>query len=143
MLNIIWDDCTYKNVYNIELVEKLLKNHYKKFPKKYFLPSFIDNHDMDRFIFSCGNSFEKFKDAVNLQFKIDQPIIIYYGSEIGISQEKSMWDVKTHGDLQARKPMSFYYKDNQFYNLYKEVIEKKVQEHLKAMYLDKKIIINQ
>ncbi len=108
-------------------LNRYLKKHYSKFPKDYFLPTFLDNHDMDRFLFLCGNDKEKLKKAVKIQFSIDQPPIIYYGTEQAITQEKSIWDCTSHGDLQARKPMNWDNDDTELLNFYKKMIKYRIK----------------
>jgi len=105
--------------------EKNIKKHYKHFPKNYFLPTFLDNHDMDRFLFQCKDDKDKLKAAAEIQFSIDQPAIIYYGTETGMTQEKSIWDIKSHGDLQARQPMNWNKQDMDLFSFYKELIKKR------------------
>ena len=105
--------------------QKNIKKHYSHFPKDYFLPTFLDNHDMDRFLFYCGNDKDKLKNAAQNQFSINQPAIIYYGTEIGLTQEKSMWDIKSHGDLQARRPMNWETQDRELLDFYKKLIKLK------------------
>ena len=58
--------------YTAVLHEKLL-HHYRNFPDDYLLPDFIDNHDMSRFLFECGQNREKLKMALELQFSLSQP----------------------------------------------------------------------
>lgn len=108
-------------------LKKSLNHHYKKFPSNFFLPIFLDNHDMDRFLFQCNNNITLLKKAINLQFSIHQPKIIYYGTEQHISQQKSVWSTNHHGDLQARKPMPWtdQNEDNELYNFYRNIITKK------------------
>lgn len=102
-----------------------LENHYKKFPKNYFLPTFLDNHDMNRFLFECKNDKEKLRKAAKIQFSILQPQIIYYGTEIGMTQNKSIWNFLCNGDLQARKPMNWNNIDYELFNFYKKLIKEK------------------
>ena len=102
-----------------------LKSHYSYYAKDYFLPSFLDNHDMNRFLFDCKNNKEKLKRATEIQFSVDQPVIIYYGTESGMTQEKSMWEYKMHGDLQARMPMNWEKQDKKLFLFYKKLIEQK------------------
>ena len=45
-----------------------LDKHYTRYPKEFLLPTFLDNHDMDRFLFQCGNDKEKLKTAAAIQF---------------------------------------------------------------------------
>jgi glycosidase len=104
---------------------QLLTQHYARFPKTYYLPTFLDNHDMDRFIFQCGNDIQKLKIAATLQFNIPQPAIIYYGTEQGMTQTTSMWQIPRFGDLQARQPMNWEKHDSPLFQFYKELIHKK------------------
>lgn len=83
---------------------KKLRNHYGFYPKKFLLPSFLDNHDVDRFIYKCKD-IDKLKISAMIQFCLSEPCIIYYGTEAGLSQDKSIWAKKHHGDLQARMLM--------------------------------------
>jgi len=84
---------------------KKIKQHYRQFPKHFLLPTFLDNHDMNRFLFDVKGDKRKLKKATEAQFSINQPKIIYYGTEVGMSQKKDMKKFKSHGDLQARKKM--------------------------------------
>ena len=108
-----------------KIFEKQLKNHYVHFPENFLLPTFLDNHDMDRFFFECGNDQEKLKIAASIQFSIPQPAIIYYGTEIGMTQTKSMWTIPSNGDLQARQPMNWENQDPELLLFYKKLIKKK------------------
>ena len=107
------------------LLFKEIKRHYDYFPEGYFLPTFLDNHDMDRFLFECGNDKEKLKEAAKVQFMMDQPPIIYYGTEVGMTQSKSIWSFPTYGDLQARQPMKWQGQDVELLSFYKELINKR------------------
>jgi len=104
---------------------KEIKHHYSKYPNYYFLPTFLDNHDMNRFLFECGNNKEKMKQAAEIQFSIDQPAIIYYGTETGMTQKKSLWEFPAYGDIQARQPMNWEKQDMELRSFYKRIIEQK------------------
>ena len=104
---------------------KNIKRHFAHFSDSYSLPNFLDNHDMDRFLFQCGNDKEKLKVAAQIQFSLDQPSIIYYGTETGMTQTKSMWNIPLHGDLQARQPMNWKKQDTELVEFYKKLIEQK------------------
>lgn len=80
---------------------------------------------MNRFLFECKNNKDKLKKAIEIQFSIPQPPIIYYGTEIGMSQNKSMYSISSHGDLQARQPMKWDEIDYDLLNFYKKIIEKR------------------
>ncbi len=106
-------------------LRKQLNKHYAQFPEKFLLPTFLDNHDMDRFLFQCGNDKEKLKTAVSVQFSLPQPTIIYYGTETGMTQTISQGTIPANGDLQARQPMNWDAPDQELYLFYKKLIKKK------------------
>jgi cyclomaltodextrinase len=111
-----------------EKLIKLLENHYAHFPRKYFLPTFLDNHDMDRFLFLCGNDKEKLKMAAAIQFSLPQPAIIYYGTEGGMTQTILLWNVASNGDLHARQPMNWDTQDQDLLMFYKKLIQKRIKK---------------
>jgi glycosidase len=104
---------------------KQLHNHYAQFPDDFLLPTFLDNHDMDRFLFQCRNDKEKLKEAAAIQFALPQPAIIYYGTETGMTQATSQWSIPSNGDLQARQPMNWDTPDKDLCLCYKKLIQKK------------------
>ena len=104
---------------------KKISQHFQKYPTNYFLLTFLDNHDMNRFLFECKNNKEKLKEAVKIQFSINQPPIIYYGTEIGMTQKKSIWRFPSYGDLQVRQPMNWEMQNKELHKFYKELIEQK------------------
>jgi cyclomaltodextrinase len=112
-----------------EMTEKMLttklENHYAHFPRNFLLPTFLDNHDMNRFLFECGNDKEKLKTAASILFSLPHPTIIYYGTEVGMTQTTSQWDIPSNGDLQARQPMNWQTQDPELYSFYKKIIQKK------------------
>lgn len=86
--------------------EHFLKGHDLFFPNKEFLlPSFLDNHDMNRFLWSAGGDKRRLKLAALCQFTQTAPPIIYYGTEVGVTQER---DVRQGGFAileESRAPM--------------------------------------
>jgi len=67
--------------------------------------SFLDNHDMDRFLFIADNDPERLKLAALCQFTLSGPPVLYYGTEIGMSQHAASSDPGSGGDAQARLDM--------------------------------------
>lgn len=115
--------CSARNIRHARL---RLKRHFSKFPEDYLLASFLDNHDMDRFLFQCGNDKENLKMAAEIQFSLGQPAVIYYGTEVGMTQDYTMLSVP-NGDLLARQPMKWNKEeqDAELLEFYKEVIRKR------------------
>ncbi|HEY9616843.1 MAG TPA: glycoside hydrolase family 13 protein [Microcoleaceae cyanobacterium] len=63
-----------------------LAQHLAYFGTDLVLPSFLDNHDMNRFLWLVNGDRRRLKLAALCQFTLPQPPIIYYGTEVGLSQ---------------------------------------------------------
>ncbi|MBC7264938.1 MAG: glycoside hydrolase family 13 protein [Chloroflexi bacterium] len=81
--------------------------HHESYFADYFLrPTFLDNHDVDRFLWLAREDTRRLKLAALCQFTLPQPPIIYYGTEVGLSQERGIGmpnGREEHG--YARQPM--------------------------------------
>ncbi len=69
--------------------ESFRSRHAQAFPPEFIMPSFIDNHDMDRFLFQAGGDKEALRRVAALQMSLPNPPVIYYGTEVGITQAVS------------------------------------------------------
>lgn len=68
-------------------------------------PTFVDNHDMDRFLYAAGGNLEALRRAAAFQMRQPGPPIIYYGTEIGMSQRRGKGD--GFGLEVSREPMAW------------------------------------
>lgn len=94
---------------------RFVERHQAYFPPDFVRPTFLDNHDMDRFLFIAGNDTAALRRAAATQMRLPGPPIIYYGTEIGLSQHASkddgwgleasrapmIWDDRQDADLLA------------------------------------------
>ncbi|MFN9631525.1 MAG: alpha-amylase family glycosyl hydrolase [Cyanobacteriota bacterium] len=64
------------------------------------LPSFLDNRDMNRFLWLLGGDKQRLKLAAFRQFTLPLPPILYYGTEVGLSQRAGVGRLE-----EARLPM--------------------------------------
>lgn len=71
------------------------------FPASFTRPAFIDNHDMNRFLWAAGNDKHLLRMAAALLLAFGGTPIIYYGTEVGLSQPRA----KGHYREEARHPM--------------------------------------
>ncbi len=67
------------------------------------LPSFVDNHDMNRFLYLTGGEDRRLRLAALIQMTLPGQPIIYYGTEVGLSQNQSK--EAGEGADEARLPM--------------------------------------
>ena len=73
-----------------------------------FLPVlFLDNHDLDRFLFECKVKKARLEKALSFLFSFPYPRVIYYGTEALMTQHQSIHLPLPNADLQARQPMEW------------------------------------
>lgn len=65
---------------------EFLERHEAYFPPDFSRPSFLDNHDMNRFLWVVQGDKTLLKLAALCQFTLAGPPVIYYGTEAGLSQ---------------------------------------------------------
>ncbi len=90
------------------------------------LPTFLDNHDMKRFLYIAGEDKQKLRDAAELQFKLAGPPIIYYGTEIGMTE----FDTNDPHDrlVGCRAPMVWNHEqDREMFSFYQGLIRNRQQ----------------
>lgn len=100
--------------------DTFLRRHLAFFPADFAPPSFLDNHDMNRFLWVVGGDTRRLKLAALCQFTLPHPPIVYYGTEVGLSQSRDVRyaDGSGHpeesrlpmlwGDAQDRDLLGFY-----------------------------------
>lgn len=106
-----------------ENLESVLNRHFAGYPRDYYLATFLDNHDMSRFLFECNDDVDKLKAAAAIQFQIEHPVIIYYGTETGMTHKKPVVINQLHSDLEARQPMNWENPNLEVFNFYRELIK--------------------
>lgn len=81
----------------------------------FLLPSFLDNHDMNRFLWVAGGDQQRLRLAAGLMFALGGPPILYYGTEVGLSQPrpKGPWREEARhpmrwGDHQDQNLLAFF-----------------------------------
>jgi len=114
-----------------DVLQKTLEQRLPGYPKDYFPTTFLDNHDMNRFLYECRNDKEKLKAAARLQFSLNQPPIIYYGTEVGMTHELPVRIDRPHSDLQARQPMIWDRPDMELFAFYKDLIKRRKERTIR------------
>lgn len=97
--------------------ERFVVHHAEYFPSGFVLPTFLDNHDMDRFLYAAKGDKAALKRAAAAQMRLPNPPVIYYGTEVGLNQTKGKndgWGLEVSrlpmlwGDAQDRDLLAFY-----------------------------------
>jgi glycosidase len=87
--------------------DSFLNRHEAYFPSQraFSRPSFLDNHDMDRFLWLVRGDKRKLKLAALLQFTLGGAPIVYNGTEVGVTQDRSIHEPGSQGMEECRRPM--------------------------------------
>ncbi|MBK8987044.1 MAG: alpha-amylase [Chloroflexi bacterium] len=93
------------NTLDMAAFDAFLHLHEQFFPANFSRPSFLDNHDMNRFLLIAGNDKRKLKLAALCQFTLAGPPVVYNGTEVGVHQERFIHDPDSHGMEECRQPM--------------------------------------
>ncbi|MBN2487047.1 MAG: hypothetical protein JXB34_13820 [Bacteroidales bacterium] len=106
VLDFGWRNLLLKNLYsmpgNKQTFLKLEREYCSTFPDGFYLPRFLDNHDTNRIMYSCKNNEKLFKLSLELLTGQEQPIIVYNGTEYGLSHSLPLTPETPYSDLQAR-----------------------------------------
>jgi len=84
-----------------------LDSHFRYFPEGYSLPGFIDNHDMDRFYTIANEDLRRLRLALLILYLLPGPPIVYYGTEMPLSQNRLLHDGGGLGFDEARLEMDW------------------------------------
>lgn len=84
--------------------DSFLSRHEAYFPVRWSRPSFLDNHDMDRFLWRAGGDTRRLKLAALCQFTLGGAPIVYNGTESGVLQQMGMGDEGSQGMAENRVP---------------------------------------
>jgi len=69
---------------------RFLERHLTYFSGRFVNFSFLDNHDMNRFVWVVRGDRRRLKLTALLQFLLPSPPIIFYGTEVGLSQFRDL-----------------------------------------------------
>ncbi|MBG0787435.1 MAG: hypothetical protein H0S79_20275, partial [Anaerolineaceae bacterium] len=93
--------------WKLEKLAGFLGSHYRYFPEGHSLPSFIDNHDMDRFYTIAKDDLQRLRLALLVLYVLPGPPIIYYGTEMPLSQNHLLHEGGGLGFDEARLEMDW------------------------------------
>lgn len=93
---------------NKQLAKEIGK-HFKKYPKKFKLILFLDNHDTDRILFHCKGDTTLRDEAIEFCKNQNRPFVVYYGTECGMMNHESIFSGKPYADLAVRECMKTGY----------------------------------
>jgi glycosidase len=129
-------NCFALDTFCLSDFDRQLQRHLSHFERcdRLVLPSFLDNHDMNRFLWLTRGEVNRLKLAALCQFTLPGPPIIYYGTEVGLSQKRGLGRLE-----EARLPMPWGAdQDQELFNFYRKLISLRSQikpwRHLPRTY---------
>lgn len=87
-------------------LEMKLNRHFHNYPSNFVLLPFLDNHDTDRFLFTCNGDVNYKNEAFETLNHLPYPHITYYGTEINMKNETSICG-RDNADGEVRQPMDW------------------------------------
>ena len=98
-------------------LKRRVEKHFSRYPKDFELWLFLDNHDVDRILYYCKN-IDKVKDVLDFTYSWKRPVVIYYGTEQGMSNKTAIHQV-AYDDESVRQCMDWNnIKKNVFKTIY-------------------------
>ena len=87
---------------NKKLIEKINK-HFNRYPSDFDLWIFLDNHDLNRFLFECNGSKDLLRQAIEFSKNMNKTYLMYYGTECNMANEISIFDGTPYADERVRQ----------------------------------------
>ena len=98
-------------------LKRRVEKHFSRYPKDFELWLFLDNHDVDRILYYCKN-IDKVKDVLDFTYSWNRPVVIYYGTEQGMSNKTAIHQ-EAYDDESVRQCMDWNnIKKNVFKTIY-------------------------
>lgn len=96
-----------RHTWDVAELATYLQNYPLQFPNNFSRPAFIDNHDMNRFLFTAQGNQKALHAALTLLYLMPGQPIIYAGTEQDISQAQSIHEKGSMGFDECRLPMDW------------------------------------
>ena len=104
-------------------LKRRVEKHFSRYPKDFELWLFLDNHDVDRILYYCKN-IDKVKDVLDFTYSWKRPVVIYYGTEQGMSNKTAIHQV-AYDDESVRQCMDW---NNINKNVFKTIYPCRINE---------------
>lgn len=101
-----------------------IEKHIGKIPSDYFMVTFLDNHDMDRFLLLCNGDVRVMLQAFELLFSLDLPVVLYNGTENCQYNKIPVNAAIPHSDLAVRAPFDWNAINMEFVDGFRNLVAK-------------------
>lgn len=121
VLDILRQEIIQTHAPNKLRMQQRLARHYARYPDNFYLPAFLDNHDMNRILFECKHDKNKLNQLLEVLYSLPQPIIVYYGTENYQAHNTPIDPYESHSDLKVRKKMDWKHTNTKAAELLKQL----------------------
>lgn len=94
------------SIANNHRLYKKVESHFKRYPKDFKLWLFLDNHDLNRFLFECGQNKDLLREGIEFSKQFNRTYIMYYGTEREFTNDKDIFDGTPYADERVRPCLS-------------------------------------
>ena len=91
-----------KTIVNNRKLQEEVKLHFARYPTGFQLWLFLDNHDLNRFMFECDGNEKLFKEGISYSQQQNMPWLMFYGTEKVFTNKKSIFDGTPYADERVR-----------------------------------------
>lgn len=79
-----------------------VKTHFARYPTDFQLWLFLDNHDLNRFLFECNGDKMLFWEGIEFSKQWNKPWLMFYGTEREFTNNKSIFNGTPYADEMVR-----------------------------------------
>ena len=91
-----------RSITNNPVLYNEVKTHFARYPTNFELWLFLDNHDLNRFLFECNGDKSLLREAIKFSGQWEQPWIMFYGTEKEFTNTESINDGTPYADERVR-----------------------------------------
>ena len=93
---------TGKAIVRNQKLHEEVRLHLARYPTGFQLWLFLDNHDLNRFLFECGGDKTLLKEGIAFSKQWGMPYLMFYGTEKELINENSIFDGTPYADERVR-----------------------------------------
>ncbi len=86
---------------------KEIEAHFARYPEDFDLWLFLDNHDLNRFLYECAGNKKLLGEAIEFTKQWNRPFLYYYGTEKGYINKHDIFDGRPYADEDVRQIMKW------------------------------------
>lgn len=92
-----------RSIINNRVLYNEVKTHFARYPTNFELWLFLDNHDLNRFLFECNGNTMLLKESIAFSEQWNnKPYLMFYGTEKEFTNKKSIFDGTSYADERVR-----------------------------------------